>query len=251
MSKQFDLSGRVAIVTGGNGGIGLGMAEGLARAGASLMIAGRNAGKNAAAVKTLQALGAKAAAVEADVTQQPACQALIAATLAQFGRLDILINNAGTSARGEFESVTDDIWQADLELKLFAAIRLARLAIPHMKAQGGGRIINIGSISAQTPRPDAAPYTATKMAIEGLTRSLTLDGRRFNIVSSVIHTGPTASNFNAARGGPGKGKTPADFIMFPHDLGRLATLMCTLPDEVNLFSAIILPNHMPSFIGRG
>ena len=80
----------------------------------------------------------------------------------------------------------------------------------YMKDHGGGRIINIGSISAQTPRQHSAPYAATKMAMEGLTRSLTLDGRPFNIVSSVIHPGPTASNFNKARGGPGKGKTPAD-----------------------------------------
>ena len=97
MSKQFDLSGRVAIVTGGNGGIGLGMAEGLARAGAAVVVAGRKAAKSAAAVKALEALGAKAAAVEADVTKQDACKALIAAALARFGRVDILINNAGTN----------------------------------------------------------------------------------------------------------------------------------------------------------
>jgi NAD(P)-dependent dehydrogenase (short-subunit alcohol dehydrogenase family) len=168
-----------------------------------------------------------------------------------FGKLDILVNNAGMATRTPTWQMSLEMWQQVIDLNLTAAFLCSREAFKFMKDHGGGRIINIGSISAQTPRPNAAPYAATKMAIEGLTRSLTLDGRPYNIVSSVIHPGPTASNFNAARGGAGPGATPADFIMYPHDIGRLATLMCSLPDEVNLFSSIILPNHMPSFIGRG
>src|ERR1035437_3584573 len=121
MSNPFDLSGRVAIVTGGNGGIGLGMATGLAHAGAALAIAGRNAGKNAAAVKALEALGAKAAAVEADVTGQAACRALIEAALNQFGRLDILVNNAGINIRKQPQEYTLEEWKSVLDTNLTSA----------------------------------------------------------------------------------------------------------------------------------
>src|SRR5512147_2519795 len=118
MSQTFDLSGKVAIVTGGNGGIGLGMAKGLAQAGAALVIAGRDAAKNAAAVKALEALGAKAAAVEADVTGQAACRALVAAALARFGRLDILVNNAGINIRKQPQDYTPEEWKSVLDTNL-------------------------------------------------------------------------------------------------------------------------------------
>ena len=187
MSKQFDLSGRVAIVTGGNGGIGLGMAEGLARAGASLMIAGRNAGKNAAAVKSLQALGAKAAAVEADVTQQPACQALIAATLAQFGRLDILINNAGINIRKQPQDYTLEEWKSVLDTNLTSAFLCSQAAYPALLKSGGGKIINIGSMLSIFGAAFAGPYGASKGGIVQLTKSLACAWAKDNIqVNSVL-----------------------------------------------------------------
>src|SRR5450759_1527205 len=132
MSKQFDLGGRVAIVTGGNGGIGLGMATGLAQAGAALVIAGRNAGKNAAAVKALEALGAKAAAVEADVTGQAACRALIEAALDQYGRLDILVNNAGINIRKQPQDYTLEEWKSVLDTNLTSAFLCSQAAYPAM-----------------------------------------------------------------------------------------------------------------------
>ena len=187
MSKQFDLSGKVAIVTGGNGGIGLGMAEGLARAGASLMIAGRNAGKNAAAVKSLQALGAKAAAVEADVTQQPACQALIAATLAQFGRLDILINNAGINIRKQPQDYTLEEWKSVLDTNLTSAFLCSQAAYPALLKSGGGKIINIGSMLSIFGAAFAGPYGASKGGIVQLTKSLACAWAKDNIqVNSVL-----------------------------------------------------------------
>jgi len=121
MGSSFDLSGRVAIVTGGNGGIGLGMATGLAQAGAALVIAGRNADKNAAAVKGLEELGAKATAVEADVTVQAKCRALIETALNRFGRLDILVNNAGINIRKQPQDYTPEEWKCVLDTNLSSA----------------------------------------------------------------------------------------------------------------------------------
>ena len=187
MSKAFDLSGRVAIVTGGNGGIGLGMAEGLARAGATLMIAGRNAGKNAAAVKTLQALGATAAAVEVDVTQQPACQAMVATTLAQFGRVDILVNNAGINIRKQPQDYTLEEWKSVLDTNLSSAFLCSQAAYPAMLKSGGGKIINIGSMLSIFGAAFAGPYGASKGGIVQLTKSLACAWAKDNIqVNSVL-----------------------------------------------------------------
>lgn len=245
------LQDKVAIITGSNTGIGKGIAEVFAKEGAKVVINGRRKEVIDAVVAQINADGGQAMAVQADVTKEPEVLGLFEKTLAAWGKVDILVNNAGVAIHKPTWEMTLAQWQSVVDINLTAAFMCSREAFKFMKDHGGGRIINIGSISAQTPRQHSAPYAATKMAMEGLTRSLTLDGRPFNIVSSIIHPGPTASNFNATRGGPGPGKTPADFIMFPHDIGRLATLMCSLPDEVNLFSSIILPNHMPSFIGRG
>jgi len=187
MSKAFDLSGRVAIVTGGNGGIGLGMAEGLARAGAALLIGGRNASKNAAAVKALQALGAKAAAVEADVTQQPACQALIAAALAQFGRVDILVNNAGINIRKQPQEYTLEEWKSVLDTNLSSAFLCSQAAYHAMLKAGGGKIINIGSMLSIFGAAFAGPYGASKGGVVQLTKSLACAWAKDNIqVNSVL-----------------------------------------------------------------
>ena len=187
MSKQFDLSGKVAIVTGGNGGIGLGMAEGLARAGATLLVAGRNAGKNAAAVKTLQALGAKAAAVVVDVTQQPACKTMVATALDQFGRLDILINNAGINIRKQPQEYTPEEWKSVLETNLSSAFYCSQAAYPAMLKSGGGKIINIGSMLSIFGAAFAGPYGASKGGIVQLSKSLACAWAKDNIqVNSVL-----------------------------------------------------------------
>jgi NADP-dependent 3-hydroxy acid dehydrogenase YdfG len=131
----------------------------------------------------------------------------------------------------------------------------SREAIKIMKDQKpqGGRIINMGSVSAKTPRPDSLPYTTTKYAIQGMTHQLTMDGRKHNIVASVIHPGATISGFSARRGRTkaGPGPTVDDYIMAAEDVAKVALLMAALPPEVNLYEATILPNHMRSFIGRG
>jgi len=169
---DLKLQGKVAIITGGSQGIGKATALRLAAEGASVVIAARGRELLDQVAAEIRAAGGKAAAVQADVSRDEDCTRLVAEAVKAFGRLDILVNNAGTSATGAFESVTDASWQADFELKLFAAIRLARLAIPHMKQQGGGRIVNITNIGAKQPRAKSMPTTVTRAAGLAFTKAL-------------------------------------------------------------------------------
>jgi len=168
----FDLEGRVALVTGGNGGIGLGMALGLAAAGASVVIAARNPAKNAAAIEALEAVGARCGALEVDVADEAACRAMAAAAKDRFGRLDILVNNAGIARRRRPEAMSVADWNAVLQVNLTAALVAAQGAYPLMKNAGGGKIINIGSMYSLFGAPYVSAYAASKGAIVQLTKSL-------------------------------------------------------------------------------
>ncbi len=170
--KRFELSGRVAVVTGGNGGVGLGIARGLAEAGAQLVVAARNRAKNARAVKELEALGAQAVAVEVDVTQVASVAALITATLERFGRLDILVNNAGINIRKAPQEYTLEEWRLILETNLTSAFLCSRAAYPYLVKAGGGKIINIGSMLSLFGASFAAAYAASKGGIVQLTKAL-------------------------------------------------------------------------------
>ncbi len=186
---DLELKGKVAIVTGGSQGIGKATALRLAAEGASVVIAARGREMLDQVAAEIRAAGGSVAAVPADVSRAEDCARLVAEAVKAFGRLDILVNNAGTSATGEFESVTDDIWQADFELKLFAAIRLARLAIPHMKQQGGGRIINITNIGAKQPRAKSMPTTVTRAAGLAFTKALSKEFAPQQILVNTICIG--------------------------------------------------------------
>jgi len=169
---DLGLTGKVAIITGGTQGIGRATALRLAAEGACVVIAARGRDRLDAVATEIAAAGGRAAAVQVDVNQTEDCAALVQRALDAFGRLDILVNNAGTSARGGFETLADDIWEQDFNLKLFAAIRLARLAIPHMRQQGGGRIINITNIGAKQPAAGSMPTSVTRAAGLALTKAL-------------------------------------------------------------------------------
>lgn len=169
---MFDLSGRVALVTGGNGGIGLGFARGLARNGAAVMVAGRDPAKNAAAVEALEELGATAASVEVDVTDPDSLKAMVARCVEVLGRLDILVNNAGTNIRRLPEQVTLQDWHTVLNTNLTSAMFAAQAAYPHMKAGGVGRVINNGSMLSIFGMPLHAAYASSKGAVVQLTKSL-------------------------------------------------------------------------------
>jgi len=161
---NLGIQGKVALVTGGSQGIGKGVALKLAEEGATVVIAARGQSLLDEVANQIGSLGGNVMAIAADVSQPEDCQRLIQHVQEKFGRLDILVNNAGTSATGEFESVTDQAWHDDFDLKLFAAIRLSRMAIPLMKKHGWGRIINMTNIGAKEPRAKSAPTTVTRAA---------------------------------------------------------------------------------------
>ncbi|MBN8906525.1 MAG: SDR family NAD(P)-dependent oxidoreductase, partial [Rhodospirillales bacterium] len=153
----FDLTGKVAIVTGGNGGIGLGMAEGIASCGASIVIAGRNAEKAQSALQALGKLGVQARFIRADVTRKADCQALVSQTAEAFGRVDILVNNAGTSIRKMPQEFTEEEWHHVLDTNLTSAFLCSQAAYPAMKQAGGGKMINICSMMSLFGAPFATP----------------------------------------------------------------------------------------------
>jgi len=186
---ELGLKGKVAIVTGGTQGIGRATATMLAREGAAVAIAARGRERLDQAAAEIRAAGGSVLAVQADVSKAADCERLVAETVGNFGRLDILVNNAGTSATGEFSSVSDAAWQADMELKLFAAIRLSRLAIPHMRKQGGGRIINITNIGAKQPRAKSMPTTVTRAAGLAFTKALSKEFAPDNILVNTVCIG--------------------------------------------------------------
>ncbi len=187
--KLFDLTGRVAIVTGGNGGIGLGMAKGMAAAGATVVVAGRNGKKNAAAVGELERGGAKAAAIETDVTNEGSCRALCEEAAKRFGRLDILVNNAGISIRKQPEAFTLAEWKEVIDTNLNAAFVCAQAAYPHMTKAGGGKIVNIGSMLSIFGAAFAAPYAASKGGIVQMTKALASAWAKDNIQANAILPG--------------------------------------------------------------
>jgi 2-deoxy-D-gluconate 3-dehydrogenase len=169
---MFDLRGRIGLVTGGNGGIGLGFARGLAKAGAAVMVAGRNADKNAAAVAELMALGAEAASVAVDVTEEASIAAMVAATAARFGRLDVLVNNAGINIRNRPEVYDLADWHQVIATNLTSTMLAAKAAHPLLKASGHGRVINNGSMLSIFGLPFHAAYGASKGGVVQLTKSL-------------------------------------------------------------------------------
>jgi 2-deoxy-D-gluconate 3-dehydrogenase len=187
--KLFDLTGRVAIVTGGNGGIGLGMARGLAEAGAAVVLAARNVGKSTDAVKELESRGARAAMVKVDVRSEASCREMVQTTVDRFGRLDILVNNAGTNIRKQPQEYTLQEYQTVLETNLTSAFLCCQAAYPHMLRAGGGKIVNIGSMMSIFGASFTAPYAASKGGIVQLTKALATAWAKDNIQVNAVLPG--------------------------------------------------------------
>ena len=253
MTRQ--LQDRVAIVTGASNGIGRAIAETFAAEGAKTVLVARRAELLDEVAAGIEANGGTALPVPTDLTKEEQVAALFDRALKIYGRLDVLVNNAGIATHMNTEDMPLKYWQDALDINITAAFLCARAAIRIMKAQTpqGGRIINIGSVSQKTPRPDSLPYTVCKHGLQGMTHQLTMDGRKYGVVSSIIHPGATLSSFTTRRGRAkaGPGATPEDYVMAGEDVARVAVLMAALPGEVNLYKAVILPNHMKSFISRG
>jgi 2-deoxy-D-gluconate 3-dehydrogenase len=241
---MFDLRGRVAVVTGGNGGIGLGMAKGLAAAGAIVNVAARasNAEKTAAA---LVALGDKGSFIAFDVSDEASCRAMIGETAERFGRLDILVNNAGTSIRKPPERYTAAEWHAVLDTNLTGAFLCAQAAHPVMKKNGGGKIINIGSMFALFGSGYAAPYAASKGALVQLTKSLAVAWAGDNIQVNAVLPGwiDTELTRNARQQVAGLhervlARTPAGRWGAPEDLAGIAVFLASAASDFVTGAAI-------------
>ncbi|HXG05179.1 MAG TPA: SDR family oxidoreductase [Candidatus Binatia bacterium] len=249
-------SNRIAMITGAGSGIGQAVALALAREGYALVLAGRRKERLEAVAAEAGAAGAATLVVPTDVGDPAAVRALFAATRERFGRLDLLFNNAGTGAPAvPLEDLTDEQWRAVVDVNLSGAFYCTREAFRLMKSQSprGGRIINNGSISAHAPRPNSAPYTATKHAITGLTKSTALDGRAFDIACGQIDIG-NAETPLAAR--MRQGVPQADGTIRPEPLmdvehvARAVVYMAGLPLDANVLFMTVMATKMP-FVGRG
>jgi 2-deoxy-D-gluconate 3-dehydrogenase len=241
----FDLKGRVALVTGGNGGIGLGMARGLAGAGAAIAIAGRNAAKSEAAAAELAKLGAKTAVVSGDVTDEAQCRRLVEETVARLGRLDILVNNAGINIRKAAQDLALAEWRAVLETNLTSAFVASQAVHPVMKATGGGKIINIGSMLSIFGAPFAPAYGASKGGIVQLTKALATGWARDNIQVNAVLPGWIDTDLTRAARQEVKGlnalvlmRTPAGRWGEPGDLSGVAVFLASRASDFITGAAI-------------
>jgi NAD(P)-dependent dehydrogenase (short-subunit alcohol dehydrogenase family) len=246
----------VALVTGAGSGIGRATALALLKAGYRVVLAGRREEQLNTTIDAADEQGQNALAVVTDVRKPESVEALFAATREHFGRLDLLFNNAGTGAPPvPIEDVSFAHWQATLETNLTGAFLCTQQAFRIMKSQQpmGGRIINNGSISAHAPRPNSAPYTSTKHAMTGLTKSTSLDGRRFNIACGQIDIGNAATEMASPmqRGVPqANGDIAVEAVMDVEHVAQAVVQMAGLPLESNIQFMTIMATKMP-FIGRG
>ncbi|MEM9565429.1 MAG: SDR family NAD(P)-dependent oxidoreductase [Actinomycetota bacterium] len=246
-------SARVAVITGGGRGIGRAVAIGLAADGWSVAIAGRS---QASLDETAAAIQRPVLAQATDVGQAAQVDALFAATVERFGRVDLLFNNAGLAAPAvPIDELELDVWNDVVAANLTGSFLCARAAFAQMRRQDpvGGRIINNGSVSSETPRPFSAPYTSTKHAITGLTKSLSLDGRRFGIACSQIDLGNISSDMGdqmAAGVLQPDGSVRAEPTIAVDPVVDAIRLMADLPADANVLRMTLMANDMP-FVGRG
>jgi len=247
---------RIALITGGGSGIGEASALALARAGWSLALCGRRLDLVETVAAAARTLGVDAIAAQADVGDPDEVARLFEMVRDRYGRLDLLFNNAGVAAAGKkLEDLTPQAWRRVVDTNLNGAFFCTQGAFRIMKAQHpqGGRIINNGSISAHVPRPDSAPYTATKHAITGLTRSASLDGRAYNIACGQIDIGNAVTPMaqGVARGVPqANGQVAVEPTMDVEQVAEAVVYMAGLPLSANVQFMTVMATKMP-YIGRG
>ncbi len=247
---------RVALVTGAGSGVGRAAALALAGDGWTVVTAGRRLEPLVETVELIEQAGGSGVAITADVADPESVEVLFERIRDDFGRIDLLFNNAGAaSAPVPFEEISFKDWQRVVDVNLTGSFLCARHAVAMMKSQQppGGRIINNGSISAHAPRLNSAPYTATKHAITGLTKSLALDGRPFGITCGQIDIGNARTDMTARMP---EGVLQADGSLKPEptidaaDVGRAVAYMASLPPDTNVLSMTVMASGMP-FVGRG
>ena len=210
-----------------------------------MVLAARRAERLAALVERLETLGGEALAVTTDVTSEADVDNLFAQATQRFGTVDVLINNAGIADSTPVDEMPLELWHRVIETNLTSAFLCSRAAFRAMKGQGHGRILNIGSISARVPRQHSPAYAASKWGLDGLTRSLAIDGREFNIAASIFHPGIVATEI-----APGAVKLPQDLSADPRDIADVIVHMCDIPDHLNFYEGMVVQNKIP-FLGRG
>jgi NAD(P)-dependent dehydrogenase (short-subunit alcohol dehydrogenase family) len=239
------LQGKIALVTGASKGIGLGIARGFAREGAALVLAARPSPQLETAEKEMRSIGADVLAVATDVTDEAQVERLFQQARERFGRLDVLVNNAGVFDGGPLDELSTAAWDKVIAVNLRAPFLCTRAALRIMKPQGGGRIINVGSISGQRVRPASAPYSTSKHGLWGLTQVTALEGRDHGITCCCLHPG----NVKTERRHSNRPED-AEPMMTPDELAEVAVLMASLPPHVEMLEAIVLP-HQQLYVGRG
>jgi len=252
----MNASNKVAVVTGAGTGIGKAAALALLNNGYRVALAGRRKELLEQTVKDAGPAGARALVVPTDVSDPESVRALFARTKEAFGRLDVLFNNAGINAPGvPLEELSYEKWKAVVDINLTGVFLCTQEAFKLMKSQDprGGRIINNGSISAHAPRPNSAPYTATKHAITGLTKSTSLDGRKYDIACGQIDIGNAATELTArmAKGVPqADGSIAVEPLMDVNHVANAVLYMAGLPLDANVQFMTVMATKMP-FVGRG
>ncbi|MGD9143555.1 MAG: SDR family oxidoreductase [Dehalococcoidia bacterium] len=238
------LENTIAVVTGASRSIGKAIAIGLAREGAKLALAARTLeGLNATAGKVKEA-GSEALVIPTDVRVEEQIENLFKKTMEHYGRLDILVNNAGIFGGAPFDELPTEIWDDVIATNLRGQFLCARAAFRIMKKQGGGRIINIGSVSASRVRPANAPYSSAKFGLVGLTQTIALEGREYNINCGILHPGVVRRD--DAPPGP-DGVVP---LMEQDEIAAAAVYMACQPNHVNVLEIVQLPKDQP-YLGRG
>ncbi len=241
------LADKAAIVTGGSKGIGKAIARAFLDAGAEVLIAARNENDLHAATSELAVTGGRIESIQADVSREADVKRLFARAAGLFGRVDILVNNAGFGASVPLREMETEVWEAVIATNLTGTFLCTREALKLMVPRRSGRIINIGSISAQRVRPNSAPYSASKFGLVGLTHSTALEGRDYGISCGILHPG----NVRVER--RTRGDRPRDLVepmMEPAELAQAALAMASLPAHVNMLETTVLPVGQ-LFIGRG
>ncbi|MFV3126528.1 SDR family oxidoreductase [Niveispirillum sp. KHB5.9] len=240
-----DLFQQVAIVTGASSGIGEATARRLAASGMKVALVARSRDKLATIVAEIEKAGGTARIHAADVTREDQVDGLFAAVAQEWGTPDLLVSNAGIADKTPLEDLSLARWQEVLDINLTASFLCCRAAVRMMKPRRQGRILLVGSISALVPREHTAAYTTTKFALDGLTRSIALDGREHGITAGIIHPGSTITNFV-----PGLDRMSAEQSMRPEQVAELVHCIAAMPPEVNVLESVILPIGQP-FLGRG
>lgn len=247
---------RIALVTGGGSGIGAEVAKALALAGWNVVIAGRRQELLDSLISQIGNVPGEVVGVSADVTEEDSVNKLFEVIKNRYGRLDLLFNNAGTGAPAvEIDQLALSDWNKVIQVNLTGVFLCTREAFGMMKSQNpqGGRIINSGSVSAYVPRPLSIAYTATKHAVNGLTKTTQLDGRKFNIACSQIDVGNAATEMGSGAGKgalQADGSTRAEPLIDPAEVARAVLYMSSLPLDANVANMTIMATKMP-FVGRG